>query len=117
MMYKLKTTKQLKDFDEVIRLHYEEGYGEDRIASILPVGHTTVSRWIAIFASQQGEVPRRNEKVEPMESKPYPVSMFNPSQLISVFRLSKSQPKSGNDRNPHRKSASLTIFNGGGGIG
>ena len=25
-MYKLRTTKQLKYFDEVIRLHYEEGY-------------------------------------------------------------------------------------------
>ena len=68
-MYKLRTTKQLKYFDEVIRLHYEEGYGEDRIASILPVGHTTVSRWIAIFASQQGEVPRRNERAESMETK------------------------------------------------
>ena len=68
-MYKLKTTKQLKYFDEVIRLHYEEGYGEDRIASILPVGHTTVSRWIAIFASRQGEVPRRNEKSELMEKE------------------------------------------------
>ena len=68
-MYKLRTTKQLKYFDEVIRLHYEEGYGEDRIASILPVGHTTVSRWIAIFESQQGEVPRRNERAESMETK------------------------------------------------
>ena len=65
-MYELKTTKQLKYFDEVIRLHYEEGYGEDRIASLLPVGHTTVSRWISIFASQGGEVPRRKESHEEM---------------------------------------------------
>ena len=65
-MYELKTTKQLKYFDEVIRLHYEEGYGEDRIASLLPVGHTTVSRWISIFASQGGEVPRRKESKEEM---------------------------------------------------
>ena len=65
-MYELKTTKQLKYFDEVIRLHYEEGYGEDRIASLLPVGHTTVSRWISIFASQGGEVPRREESHEEM---------------------------------------------------
>ena len=68
-MYKLRTTKQLKYFDEVIRLHYEEGYGEDRIASILPLGHTTISRWIAIFASQHGEVSRRNERAESMENK------------------------------------------------
>ena len=25
-MYRLRTTKQLKYFDEVIRLHYEKGY-------------------------------------------------------------------------------------------
>ena len=68
-MYKLRTTKQLKYFDEVIRLHYEEGYGEDRIASILPLGHTTISRRIAIFASQHGEVPRRNERAESMGTK------------------------------------------------
>ena len=65
-MYKLRTTKQLKYFDEVIRLHYEEGYGEDRIASILPLGHTTISRWIAIFASQNGDVPRCKETDESM---------------------------------------------------
>ena len=68
-MYKLRTTKQLKYFDEVIRLHYEEGYGEDCIASILPLGHTTISRWIAIFASQHSEVPRRNERAESVETK------------------------------------------------
>lgn len=52
-MYQLHTEKQLKYFKEVIRLHYEEGYGEDRIAKILPIGHTTASRWIAIFAREK----------------------------------------------------------------
>lgn len=52
-MYQLHTEKQLKYFEEVIRLHYEEGYGEDRIAKILPIGHTTASRWIAIFAREK----------------------------------------------------------------
>lgn len=47
-MYQLRTEKQLKYFKEVIRLHYEEGYGERRIEKILPVGHTTASRWIGI---------------------------------------------------------------------
>ena len=55
-MYILHTEKQLKYFNEVIRLHYKEGYGEDRIAKIIPVGHTTVSRWIAIFANEKGKV-------------------------------------------------------------
>ena len=68
-MYKLKTTLQLRYFDEVIRLHYEKGYGKDRIASILPVGRTTASRWIAIFASEHGDVPRSKDKKEAMEKK------------------------------------------------
>jgi len=55
-MYLLHTEKQLKYFEEAIRLHYEEGYGEDRIAKVLPIGHSTVSRWIAIFAKEKGNV-------------------------------------------------------------
>jgi DNA-binding transcriptional regulator LsrR (DeoR family) len=52
----LHTKKQKKYFSEVTRLHYEYGYGEDRISRILPIGHTTVSRWIAIFAAENDEV-------------------------------------------------------------
>jgi transposase len=48
----LHTKKQRAYFAEVIRLHYEYGYGEDRISRILPIGHGTVSRWIAIFAGE-----------------------------------------------------------------
>ena len=38
-------------YDEAMRLHFELGYGEDRIAEILPIGHTTVWRWIRKFAA------------------------------------------------------------------
>ena len=68
-MYKLKTTLQLRYFDEAIRLHYEKGYGVRRIATILPVGRTTVSRWITIFASQHGGELCENKKLECMEKK------------------------------------------------
>lgn len=56
IMYYLQTEKQRKYFKETIRLHYERGYGEDRIARILPIGHATVSRWIAIFEREKGNV-------------------------------------------------------------
>ena len=49
-MYKLRMTKQLKYFDEVIQLHYEEGYDRERIASVLHIDPSTVSHWITIFA-------------------------------------------------------------------
>lgn len=55
-MYQLHTEKQQKYFKEVIRLHYEEGYGENRIARIIPIGHTTAARWIAIFAREKGKI-------------------------------------------------------------
>ncbi|MBR0297604.1 MAG: DDE-type integrase/transposase/recombinase [Bacteroidales bacterium] len=67
-MYKLHTEKQLKYFDEVIRLHYEEGYGEDRISQILPIGHTTASRWIAIFAKEKGIISGTNDMRKPQEN-------------------------------------------------
>ena len=68
-MYVLKTEKQLKYFDEVIRLHFEEGYGEDRISSILPIGHTTVSRWISIFVSSKGKAIIREDMSKKVENK------------------------------------------------
>lgn len=89
-MYKLKTTKQLKYFDEVIRLHYEKGYGEDRIASLLPIGHTTVSRWIAIFASQSGDVPRSEEKAETMVKK-HEAAKMSPEEELRALKQSYSK--------------------------
>lgn len=66
-MYRLHTAKQLKYFDEVIRLHYEEGYGKDRISQLLPIGHTTASRWIAIFAKEKGKISGANDMRKPQE--------------------------------------------------
>ena len=68
-MYQSHTEKQRLYFNEVIRLHYEEGMGEDRISRILPIGHTTASRWIAIFAMEKGRISigtvMRKRKVKP----------------------------------------------------
>ena len=65
-MYNLHTEKQRRYFSEVIWLHYEEGYGEDRIAKVIPIGHSTVSRWIAIFAKEKGKttMARKSHKVQ-----------------------------------------------------
>lgn len=63
-MYQLHTEKQRKYFKEVIRLHYKEGFGEDRISNILPIGHSTVSRWIAIFAKEKGKILNTEEMAE-----------------------------------------------------
>ena len=61
-MYQLHTEKQRLYFNEVIRLHYEEGMGEDRI-----------SRWIAIFAMEKGRISKgtvmRKRKVK-LEAQP-----------------------------------------------
>ena len=71
----LHTKKQKAYFKEVIRLHYEKGYGEDRISRILPIGHSTVSRWIAIFAAENDkksvQMPKSKLKTQ---AQPRPVS-------------------------------------------
>ena len=67
-MYQLHTEKQLKYFDEVIRLHHEEGYGENRISELLPIGHTTASRWIAIFAREKGRIFGSKDMQKPQTS-------------------------------------------------
>ena len=64
-MYQLHTAKQRQYFDKVIRLHYEEGYGENRISQLLPIGHTTASRWIAIFAKEKGKIFGTNDMRKP----------------------------------------------------
>jgi len=73
-MYKLHTRKQELYFDEVIRLHYEKGYGEDRIFAIIPVGHSTVNRWIRIFAAGKetgkGVMPETKIKEKKTFSEP-----------------------------------------------
>ena len=62
----LHTKKQRQYFKEVIKLHYAKGYGADRISRILPIGHATVSRWIAIFAAENDAktVPMLKTKIK-----------------------------------------------------
>ena len=64
-MYQLRTEKQRMYFSEVIRLHYEKGFGENRISRLLPIGHTTVSRWIAIFAKEKGIISEAQDMEKP----------------------------------------------------
>jgi hypothetical protein len=60
----LQTKQQKLYYEEVIRLHKEYGYGAIRISRMLPIGHTTVSRWLAIFAAEKGK-----KSVEMVKSK------------------------------------------------
>jgi hypothetical protein len=71
----LHTKKQQLYYEEVIRLHYEKGYVAYHISRILPIGHSTVSRWIAILASENDEKsdPMKKKKSAP-PSQPSPVS-------------------------------------------
>lgn len=39
-----------KNYDRVIHLYYREGYSEERVATELQIGHTTVNRWVNEYA-------------------------------------------------------------------
>ena len=51
MMAKIKD----QHYDEVVRLYFEEGYSEDRIAQKVHLGHTTVNRWLSAYAEEHGK--------------------------------------------------------------
>ncbi len=42
-----------KNYDRVIHLYYCEGYSEDRVATELQIGHTTVARWVNKYAKER----------------------------------------------------------------
>ena len=82
MMYRLHTEKQRKYFWEVIRLYHEEGYGTEKISRVLPVGHTTASRWIAIFAEEKGKIQWEETKMKPQAEE----TAKNPSREIEELQ-------------------------------
>lgn len=51
-MWKYNSKKRNKYYDEVIRLYTQEGMGCIKISRIIPVGDSTISRWISNFASE-----------------------------------------------------------------
>ena len=90
-MYRLHTEKQLKYFDEVIRLHYEEGYGQDRISRLLPIGHSTVSKWIAIFAKEEGKIFGTNDMRKPKKNTSSQVTNDEVSKLQTRVKELEAQ--------------------------
>ncbi|MDR1632670.1 MAG: transposase [Dysgonamonadaceae bacterium] len=85
----IHTTKQKLYFAKVIKLHYDRGYGEDRISRILPIGHSTVSRWIRIFAAEN-EIQSDVMQKKKTERQPSPVDIqaTDPQSLqAEVVRL------------------------------
>lgn len=51
-------------YDQVIRLRIKEGYGARRIEKLVPVGSSTISRWINEFEKSHG-----NEYISIMKEK------------------------------------------------
>lgn len=88
---KYKTPLQALYFDEVIRLHQELGYGEDRISEILPIGHTTASRWIRIFTDANKKKPGAMDKV--FKTKPSESSSGDVKELEAKIKRLESQLK------------------------
>ena len=87
----LHTQKQLKYFDEVIRLHVEEGLGEDSIAMRIPLGHTTIGRWISAYESGDVVIPPKSIAANPSAGikEMYDMGMSMRS-IVRVTGLSKS---------------------------
>ena len=70
----LHTEKQYKYFDEVIRLHSEEGLSDNAISKRIPVNHATVSRWINAY-NHGGGLVSSSEKLEEEFKEMYGLGM------------------------------------------
>ena len=91
------TEKRIRYYDEVISLYFDDHLGRDKIAKIVPVDESTITRWISIFVAENPEmmskrmkskVPKRKED----EGKADPPKMsFDSDELKSLrtemFRL------------------------------
>ena len=68
-MWKYNCEKRNKYYDEVIRLYTQEGIGCTKISRIIPVGETTISRWIRNFAAENNLVEHAMNNIEVTENQ------------------------------------------------
>ena len=86
-------------YDEAIRLHFELGYGEDRVAEILPIGHTTAWRWFRKFAAEnKGKTPAmartKKEKTTPKASDGEAKDVIHLPCMLQSEKFSQNHEKS-----------------------
>ena len=70
-MRKNKTKKREQYYEEVVRLHVEEGLSGRAISRVLPLGFPTVYRWLRNFAEEEGErKPSSRDMKKEQQGKP-----------------------------------------------
>ena len=58
------TEKRILYYDEVISLYFDDHLGRDRIAKIVPVDESTITRWISIFVAGNPEMMSKRMKIK-----------------------------------------------------
>ena len=58
------TEKRILYYDEVISLYFDDHLGRDRIAKIVPVDESTITRWISIFVAENPEMMSKRMKIK-----------------------------------------------------
>lgn len=65
-MNKQQTPKQRQYLSTVLKLYWQKGMSTEKISRYLGIGHTTVCRWISIFAGENPQtspdMPKENKK-------------------------------------------------------
>lgn len=69
-MWKYNSKKRDKYYNEVIRLYTEENLGCVKISRIIPVGETTISRWISNFAAESQSSIRMAKTTSSQQTTP-----------------------------------------------
>lgn len=66
-MNKPQTPKQRQYLSTVLELYWQKGMSSEKISRYLGLGHTTVWRWISIFAGENPQTPPDMSKETPTQ--------------------------------------------------
>ncbi len=82
---------QAKYYDEVMRLYFEEGMGSLRITHLVPVGRTTILRWIRNFVSENPEYRYQMQKANSVKLEDTSVAKQNEKASQAEIKALKEE--------------------------
>ena len=76
-MWKYNSKKRDKYYNEVIRLYTEEKLGCVKISRIVPIGESTISRWVSTFVSANQSSICMAKSAPFQQASPFPDSEYS----------------------------------------
>ena len=83
-MWKYNSKKRDKYYNEVIRLYTEEKLGCVKISRIVPIGESTISRWVSTFVSANQSSVCMAKSAPFQQASPFPDSEYSDFKALQA---------------------------------